>query len=46
VLDNTTLGAEAAWKNRISGACCQHSGLQLIIGVLRIKTSIEEKVKA
>ena len=40
VLDNTTFGAEAAWKNLISGACCQHSGLQWII---YIKTSIEEK---
>jgi len=30
------------WRNPISGACCQLSGLQWNIG-LQIKTSIEEK---
>jgi len=33
---------EKEWRNPISGACCQLSGLQWNIG-LQIKTSIEEK---
>jgi len=40
LLDNTTW--DEAWKNLISGACCQHSGLQWIIGG-DIEISIEEK---